>query len=277
MCPARLFLLFPVVLVLAAVPAAAARDPVRLFMPDGQLQSHPVRVFVTEDLSHADEPALILHGSHAVTRVLEGEERARKPRLLARNHLWVQEEAGQQVVYRGTLLVFDLRDYPIPLYKAAVRVMPALEWRQGSLVGREPAVALGDREVYLGNIVGAVGWTAVLVLALLGGIGLACRRAGGRALSALLGPDGKPSLSRTQVAAWTVATGSMLSVFGLIRLEPPQIPASLVALMGLSLATGGINYFRVRQRHQEALAAGRAVQRAPAPGGAHELSELVRD
>ncbi len=264
------------VLSASGTPAPGAQDPVRLFMPDGQLQSHPVRVFVTEDLSLGDDPLLILRGSHALTDVREGEEVARKPQFVARHHDWVQTVAGEQVAFRGTLLVFDLSGYPIPFYKAAMRVTPALGWTRGGMGGKERAVALGDREVYLGNIVAAVGWTLALVVAVLAGIALACRRVGGRTLCAVHGPDGKLSLSRVQVAAWTVATGSMVAVFGWIRLEPPHIPASLVALMGMSLATGGINYVQVRRRHRAAP----AVPLAPVPGArgfGDALAELVQN
>ena len=53
----------------------------------------------------------------------------------------------------------------------------------------------------------------------------------------LRGTDGRLSLSKTQAAVWTVCIGAVVFASGLTRLEPPAVPETLVALMGLSLAT----------------------------------------
>lgn len=54
--------------------------------------------------------------------------------------------------------------------------------------------------------------------------------------------DGRLSLARTQVALWTVAIGMVVGGYGMLRLEVPNIPDTLVILMGMSLLTGGVSY-----------------------------------
>jgi hypothetical protein len=103
-------------------------------------------------------------------------------------------------------------------------------------------VAVGSHEVYLGDTRGAFGWTIVVVAGLVVGIAALSWRAKGNPLYLLCGLDRHLSLWRSQVAAWTVAVGSMVTAYGLIRLEIPDVPDSLVTLMGLSLATGGLRY-----------------------------------
>src|SRR6266436_3481581 len=41
-------------------------EPVRLLVPDGQLRSHPIRVFLDRDITTAMKPTLTLIASHAL-------------------------------------------------------------------------------------------------------------------------------------------------------------------------------------------------------------------
>jgi hypothetical protein len=93
--------------------------------------------------------------------------------------------------------------------------------------------------------------------------------------------DGHLSLSQTQVACWTVAVGGVVFGYGMVRLEVPTIPTSLLALMGASLVTGGVGYFKDAQKQQAAAASGPVARRSPAladllvgfiPGQEPELS-----
>jgi hypothetical protein len=64
--------------------------------------------------------------------------------------------------------------------------------------------------------------------------------------------DGHLSLAQTQVACWTVAVGAIVLAYGLVRLKIPDIPESLLVLMGASLVTGDIGFFRDAQKQQAA-------------------------
>jgi hypothetical protein len=122
-------------------------------------------------------------------------------------------------------------------------------------------IAIGTREVYLGSIVGALGWTFVIVTVLVATIVFLCRSKTTFAWDLIGDGDNRLSLWRVQLAAWTIAIGSVVFCFGLTRLELPKIPDSLVALMGLSLATGGLGYIG----NQRITAAKVAATGAPPP------------
>jgi hypothetical protein len=246
-----------------------------LFMPDGQLKSHVVRLYLTENISLAQKPTLQLLRSHAVTKEAIGEKALLEPAIVASGQEWVERFNGQDVRRSGTLLLFDLAPVKFP-YKAMVRITPVLMWENGGV----KQFAVGSREVNLGNIIAAIGWTLVVVgIAVLAVLVLAWRVAG-NPLLLLTGTDGHLSLAQTQVAVWTLAVGGVVLAYGMIRLDVPEIPTSLVVLMGASLATGGVGYFRDAQK-QGAAPPGTVVSRTPAlpdllqtfaPGQPPELS-----
>jgi len=236
-----------------AATAGLSEPTLTLYMPDGQLKSHSIRVYLSRNIQSAQNPRLRLLRSHAVTKKAIDEAKLFTPGLVASGQEWVESVDGAQVRRSGTLLLFDLSgiDYGP---RAMIRVMPVVSWMEG---GTE-RVAVGSSEVNVGNIVVAICWTlAVALLALLLVIGLSWR-AGGNPLLLLAGADGHLSLAQSQVACWTVAVGSVVLVYGLIRLEIPTIPTSLLALMGASLTTGGIGYFKDSQKQQATVASGAA-------------------
>jgi len=250
----------------AAAPAAGSEPISRIYMPDGQLKSHSIRVYVTRDILPNQNPRLRLLRSHAVTKKAVDETALEEPGVVAPGQEWIESVEGQQVRRSGTLLLFDISNIDFG-FKAMLRVMPVVSWTEGS-IGR---IAVGAREVNVGNIVAALCWTASVVgLALLVVIVLS-RRAGGNPLLLLTGVDGHLSLAQTQIGCWTVAVGGVVLGYGLIRLEIPNIPQSLLALMGASLATGGIAFFQDAKKQQAAVNAGVApAQRTLA------LGDLVR-
>lgn len=224
--------------------------PIRLFVPDGQLQSHPLRVFVTADVGWENTPTLKLVG----IKLLPWEQASSVAfglRDLAQNQEWTGTIDGQEISQRGTLLLFDVRGLQIPLYKAMLGVTPTLTWTVESTTGADSMTAIAERPVNIGNTIGAAIWTVLIVVLLIYAIASLGRRAKSKgAIYYFAGPDGRMSLSRVQVGAWTVAVGTVILAFGLIRLAVPEIPESLIALMGLSFATGGISYALVGRAKQ---------------------------
>lgn len=249
----------------SASPAGSA-PPVRLSMPDGQLRSHSIRVYVTRDIQPAQSPRLRLLRSHAVTRRAVEEAASFEPGIVAPGQEWIETVNGQQVRRTGTLLLFDLSAIEFGV-KAMMRVMPVLSWTEG---GSE-RVVVAPREVNLGNVVAAVGWTGIVVGAALLLVVALSRRGGGRPLQLLAAVDGHLSLAQAQIACWTLAVGGVVLGYGLVRLEIPGVPASLLVLMGASLATGGVGYFQDARQAAQAERAGVPV----APHGA-ALGDLVR-
>ena len=263
--------------VLLSTANAEEDQQARIYMPDGQLKSHSVRVYLTQDIVASQSPRLRLLRSHAVTKRAVDEAALHEPGIVAPHQEWIESVKGQDVLRRGTLLLFDLSSQKFSA-KAMLRVMPVVTWMDGGV----ERIAVGGREVNLGSIVGAIAWTMAIVGAALVLVGTLSWSAGGSPLLLVTGVDGHLSLAQTQVACWVVTIGSVVLGYGLIRLDVPEIPASLLVLMGASLATGGIGYFRDAQKQEAAVAAGAArVALAPrlsdlihvfTPGQAPELS-----
>jgi hypothetical protein len=217
--------------------AFCEEQAVELWMPDGQLRSNPVRVYVTHTVTPAMKPTLRLLTSHVLLGEASQTSAKFEPWLAVPNQTWVQPTAAGDVSRSGSTLIFDLNGYPIPKYKAMVRLIPMLTWAEG---GIEHTV-VGPRPVNLGNGPSAWMWSLGVACLAIAGIGAALR---GRIVRVVLGEDGHLSLSRLQVAVWTIAVGLIVFGHGLIQLDLPTIPTSIVALMGLSIATGTISYLQ---------------------------------
>jgi hypothetical protein len=211
-------------------------DPAILHVPDGQLQSGLIRVYVNRPVSLADRPQLIVRGSHAMTSDTAAEGIPFPPAFIASDQRWIDDEAGVTHEVRGTLLLFDLRESPpAPWYKAMTRLTPILRWGEGQ------HEVIASRAINIGNPVAAWVWTLILIATTVLLLAHLSRERG--TLSWLMhGEDGHLALSKAQVAAWTIAIGSVVTFYGLVRLRVPDIPDSLVWLMGMSLATGGLPY-----------------------------------
>lgn len=233
-----------------ALAASSGQSP-SFFMPDGQLKSHTVRVYLERDISAAQQPRLLLLRSHAVTKKAVNETARIKPKIVAPGQHWMEKVDGQQVQRTGTLLLFDLSSLPFH-YKAMMRVIPVLSWMEG---GAEHLAAAAE-EVNLGNIVAVIGWTLFFLVVAVGLILWLAHRSGDSPLQLLSGVDGHLSLSLTQVSCWTVVIGGVVLGYGMIKFEVPEIPASLLVLMGASLVTGGVGHFQDAKKLRGASATG---------------------
>jgi len=259
------FILVGLVLTPSVILAANDGQTTRLFMPDGQLKSHTVRVYVTHDISANQQPRLMLLRSHSVTKKAVDEATKLEPGIVAPGQEWVERVSGQEVRRTGTLLLFDLSNLNFH-YKAMMRVMPVVSWTEGGL----EHIVVSSREVNLGNIVAATGWTTLVVGIVVLLIIFLARRNMGNPLQLLIGVGGHLSLSKTQVACWTVVVGGVVLSYGMVKFEVPEIPTSLLALMGASLVTGGVGYFRDAKQLQAATAGGSQTPTAP------DLADLLR-
>ena len=242
-------LLTVILIFLVLIPQSRAEESdserISLFVADGQLMSHPFRVFVTHDITEAMEPELLLRASHTFTAVRKGESDKLQPFVIARNQISTESVAGQKIQITGTLMLFDLQNYPVSPYKGMTRVTPILEWMESASDGnKEKRAVVASRQVYLGNISVAVVWTVVTTAVLIAFIAFLAKRSGHPLITFFCGNDGRLSLARTQVALWTIVIGMVVGGYGMLKLEVPDIPDTLVILMGMSLVTGGISYVK---------------------------------
>ena len=128
-------------LVTAAAPGKDAK-PV-LYIPEGQLLSHPVTVYVANtNLGEDAEPTLSLIGLHTVTQPSESEQMRWPPRVVAPGQDWTEVVAGKTISREGTLLIFDLSSFQAPWYKAAIWLNPSLSWNAGATNQNSAATVL---------------------------------------------------------------------------------------------------------------------------------------
>jgi hypothetical protein len=239
---------------LSTSPGLLASDALpHLFVPDGQLLSRPIQVYVSStNLDENMNPVLMLIGFDSPQHSGPSGTNIWKPFFVAGGQSWTENVSGQTVSRQGSFLLFDLNDYPLAAYKSTARVTPILNWNEAGTHDSASSTTVVGSPIYLGKSWAAAGWTLLVIGALLAVIYSLCHvkstekeRLKG-VLSLISGPDNYMSLWRTQLVAWTLAVGSMVFFFGVIQLRVPQIPDSLVALMGMSVATGGLSTIAAR-------------------------------
>ncbi len=268
-------------------------EPIHLYVPDGQLRSSPVRIYVTCNLTPSDNPVLRLYSSHALTSDDPLEGREQPIDFIAPGQSWTESVDGQDIAKTGTVILLNLSKYPMEFYKPMKRVLAVLKWGNGS----SNLIAVTERPVNLGNAPAAWAWSIFLVVVVLACITTLGKSGSGSVLGLLCADDGHLSLSLTQIALWTIAIGVVAFFYGMIRFEVPTIPNSILILMGLSLGTAGLGSAAPPQKANSSAfqaAAGnasrctssrwapRSAQGAaglPAPGravGAHKPGDMPR-
>jgi len=218
-----------------------ATKPPHMYVPDGQLKGDWFEVFITEEITEKMTPQLYIYPATGAAE----RDWTNSPMFTGNpypHQQWQEQRDGKPISFEGTLILFNLSDYRIPPFKSAVRSTPSLVWYPTG-TNDEYRWAIYSNAVYIGDKLHALLLTAIVVMISLLIIGFWARAKSTRRLARMLisGPDGYLSLWRTQLAAWTVAIGSMVFFFGIVRLRVPELPDSLVALMGMSLLTGGLS------------------------------------
>ena len=212
--------------------------PANLYMPDGQLVSHAVHIYLDRNITSEAQPRLYLLENNAVTARSASYGKWWDPRLVAPGQQWTQSIAGVDTAKTGTLILFDLKNVDFQR-KAMRRVKPIVCYWEGG----QPQKSIGEDDVNLGNIVYASAWAVGISLIGLALIVLLAKSHQGDAMQLLTAQDGHLSLAQLQITLWTIAVGTIVLGYGLVRLAIPEIPESLVVLMGASLATGGLAFF----------------------------------
>lgn len=247
------------------VPGAQGGSPpaVELYMPDGQLKSHLIRVYVNVDIPRKEMVKLTLHrlGSN-VGRDQESVD-AGSPVELSRHVVWnrpaTKEEKARNLTFvqgTGTLLLFDLNDKISSFASLGVlRVYPVLSWtKEGNpSTGqqRELTTAISEESITMGNGLISALWAFVLVGTCVGTIAGTTKARTGSYFAFLKEPEeivvgGEKktvthlSLWIVQLLIWTLAISGMVLAISLNRSAEVEVPAQLLVLMGLSLTTSGV-------------------------------------
>lgn len=252
----KLFLLVSFLIISSAMLSAQnSSDKPVLIMADGQLRSHPVKVFIANaNITEDKEPQLFLIGIYQSTRTKFGNilnsSHTFKPYQIASDQTMAYKLNDATSTVKGTMMVFDLSDIKMPIYDAGMRLLPVVKWiskkinKPDGKVELEYTKVISENEIYIGNGIGAIFYTIILLVVIILIIFAFEWVRKKRALDVIRTYDGKVSLSLTQMALWTLAVGGLVFAFGLMHLDVPDIPDSLVALMGLSIATGAVGHYQ---------------------------------
>ncbi|MCG8420047.1 MAG: Ig domain-containing protein [Proteobacteria bacterium] len=238
-CAALIALVFFVATSLVGATGARADngdESYTLYMADGQLVTRSAVLFISPDVpDDADLSVSLIYGTRSAGGF--------KLRGVYRNQTREVSDGGIEGIKTGTLILADLsrseeRHSMLAWWIPMLRVRPEVTWTAGGQVYS----AVLQSEVNLGNPVAAFGYTTAFIVILLFVLWLLAR---GRFLEFLCEPNGRMSLSKTQMFLWTLAIGALVAGYGMIRLQVPEIPATLLALMGLSLGTRGLSGAKV--------------------------------
>lgn len=259
-----------------ALPAAAqnADGPFELDVPDGQFISHVITVYFSEPLTKEQNPKLVLYQPR--TPFTDAITEFRDAKLLdigINQAVSARTDDGRVILKSETMLLFSLEDFEAPFYKPLFRTRPALHWDAKDTAARRSVIMQSN--VYFADAVTVNSYAVILVTVLVAMFAVLSRRATGSFFGLLCGRNGRLSLSRTQVACWTAAIGGTVFAFGLKELKVPEVPLSLVALMGLSLGTNGVSSWQYLKSSGQKPAeggqgasdpdAGAAASHAPSP------------
>jgi hypothetical protein len=212
-----------------------ATSPYELYMADGQLMGHAIRVFVNTNVE--DNVKLHFFVSHLKGNKDRTTAGPFEYKFIARDQNVTVSVDGQNVNRNGTLLLYDLYQFPMPIYSAMTRVTPILTWTDKNNVEQS---VISDREIYISNGWGAIFWSIVLTFVCIGVILLIIFVQKEKIITLFCAANGQMSLSKVQMACWTIAVGGLVAGYSLIQLKVPDIPNSLVVLMGLSITTTGL-------------------------------------
>lgn len=237
----RIIIQWIILMILIAGSGDAQENGYEMFVSDGELVSKPLEVFITHEINEFMDPKLKLLSSHIFLEKNLEEDKEILPAIVAPNQRRIYNSVG----YTGTLLIFNIHDYPIRWFQPLMRVSPVLSWKDSADTNIKH-YALGN-QIYISNGLAVILWTSLMVIIFCIVLGQWSISNSNSFLYLLLTPYGNLSLSKTQVALWTVATGALVFGFGLTKLEVPDIPESLIVLMGLSLATRGVVSYKGRK------------------------------
>ena len=258
------------------LPVAASQGgstKATLYIPEGQLLSKPVTVYVANtNITKESQPTLQLVSLGTSTQPDANGQYSSELLDAAPGQDWTEVVAGKNVQREGTMLIFSVKADDVSWYKAAVRLNPKLSWSIEQTNQSPIVTALYGRSVYLGRIWPAILWTILVVGALVALIWRCSVRKKNHAVYLICGDDGYLSLWRTQLVAGTLAVGSLVFCYGLIRSEVPHIPETLVALMGMSVVTGGLSSMAATKNWAARRRAGHELKHNPGPP---RLSDLI--
>ncbi len=232
----------PNVLPMCTQKAVTVNDKsMQMFFPDGQLTNRLLSVFISNIMITEDQKPVLFLLNQRTTDTLK--DAIFTAKLVDFNQRWTHNQSingeTMAITEEGTLLVFDISSFDIPSFRPFMHATPVIQWHnKGDTCVQQ--FSLGKEQANLGNAVGIAFNSLLLLLAILLFItAVAARSQGGwwKVVHLLCEPNGKLSLSKVQMAVWTVVIVAVVYAFSLSKMAIPEIPPTLLLLMGASYAT----------------------------------------
>ncbi|MEN8261399.1 MAG: hypothetical protein ABFS02_12605, partial [Pseudomonadota bacterium] len=221
---------FPMLGYAVAEPAEQKNHQIQV--PNDQSISGILRVYLPDvALTDANKPTLSLRYEKKDSQEILIEDK--EAILIAKNQFWQTDENTQA---SGTLLLFDISTAGKKIekncwYCVTMRVVPILKWQdQDNCIKamlKNYSMTLNNPKLAILYVIGSI-----IVLGIF--LYLMPKE---HSKGFLKTSDGRWSLSMLQMALWTLAIGSMILGFGLLQSRMPDIPETLVMLMGMSATT----------------------------------------
>ncbi|NJL58468.1 MAG: hypothetical protein HC887_01245 [Desulfobacteraceae bacterium] len=181
-----------------------AEEGIRMLIREGQFISEPFEIFVNQDIRKSMNPKLTLIN----ISLFQGESEKKSedirlsPRVIARK----QTRMIDNIALKGTVLLFNIRQYPFKPYEILKQVKPVLIWDNPE-DPEQPYQAIGN-STNLGNDIPFIMFILIIVGCCITVFAIWSKCVAEKSVFGLLtGNDGYLSLSRTQVAAWTIVIG----------------------------------------------------------------------
>ena len=234
----------------------------QLYMPNGQVFSNLVRIYVNGDIKPGMKPCLrilSMNAAQAANQYYPVEcDNLRQQAGFPQNkedeypNYFLPVEVAPNtpieskgVTHTGTLMLFNLSSLDPPWYSTGQRFRPVVYW----VVDDQWQLAIGAREVHIGSEFNSMFLAILIVLTILFALWVSVgkKSKNWRLLNFVSDRSGHLMLPLVQMAIWTIAIGGVVLAFALIGLEHTQLPESLVALMGLSAVTGVAGHWQYKR------------------------------
>jgi hypothetical protein len=253
----HLFLLVNITILLFTFPinSKAFQDSLvslEMYIPEGQVSNRVFRVYIRDyEVTREMNPELILNMNNETTTV------SCKLVDVARNQVFMKEIKDEVAVpVSGTLLLFDISSLNTSRFWTSIKVMPALAWDDFNTQSKRKIIHPDC--YFIGHGIGTTIWTIAIMVIILAGIGLVlllrdkkADKKVGQLLGVICDEDGQVSMALLQMGLWTIAVGSMVLAFGLLRLSVPDIPNTLITLMVFAAGTTTAGQYQSKIRMRE--------------------------
>jgi len=222
----------------------------KVHIPDGQVKNRAFKVFVKDaDISLDMSPKIEFIRNPKSDNYYEKEAFE----AAGNQTITIKTTAGLQT-WTGSLLLFDFSDVDISLFNPSLKGLIKISWTvKGDAVNVMP-----EKHIYLGHPIAAFLWATVIILIFLALFNFCMEDnknepLGQKLLSVVSTANKNLSLSLVQLALWTLVIGYSFTVIALLTAHIPDIPDSLIILMGLSVTTATVGHYQSKRFVREKL------------------------